>query len=597
MAERVTVLALRFLPHHQALKVGRERSRIKIKTKKEKNMKKRKLLILLAAVLSFTLLLTSCDLFSEGKGAETKAPESTAEQTTAQNGVDQQAAEHEIRKYFELKGMAEAAKYPEISRIDGEIVSYDDEHNLIAVKTLDLDEYNNVVETVKVYDLETNEVINTQSVSNPYGTDDNELTVLDVDIAYPVIRVSKEIRSEGSDTDYEISYYLAKSGAKEIHKTDMTDYDMTYFNNGLVACKMGDKVLWIDKNMETVRTVEAVVANGYYINEFDAEYQGYLYAWNNDSIQIFNRSGLCCAEYKAEKDYKLFFYVLDNGNVFIQGYKQVDEYTPCDIEHGGMRLELKSYIMTFTDGTVKEIELDFAVESLENAYDENNYLPFELAAGRQNQAIIVRYSAGKLAVGLEYVVLDNEMNIEYSLKNTTDGVDLSGAYALNANYYVAPVSAGGTEREYIFDLDGNVVSAITYEYTNTKYIVTNNAIYDYNMKLVYDYVAGGFELTGCDESSDNVFLSKFNYETGTPEIWLFNSKNAAPTLLADEIDLEFYGAAYGAYAICEDEIANIYAADGTLLMVTTKGFNDMFFDGIVVVDTEFEGKDIIYVLK
>ena len=350
--------------------------------------------------------------------------------------------------------------------------------------------------------------------------------------------------------------------------------------------------------METVRTVEAIAANGYVVDEFNAEYQGYIYAWDNFGIQIFNRSGMCCAEYKAEKDTNLAFYVLDNGNVLIQGSKIVDEFTPCDYVIFGIRVDVTNYIMTFTDGTMKEIELDFIVEDLENAYDEDCDMPFELAAGRNNQAVIYKISAEKVAIDPEYVVLDNELNIEYTLKTPTAGVDIYSAYALNANYYVATVYVGGAERSYIFDLDGNVVSAYANdEGVNTKYIITNNAIYDYNMNLVYDYAANGYGLEGFDTASDNVFLSKFNYETGATETWLFNSKATAPVLLTDEIDTEFFGAAYGIYATRENEVANIYAADGTLLLVTNVGFGDWSFNGMVVVDTEFEGKDIIYVLK
>lgn len=544
---------------------------------------------MLAAILSLTLLFVSC-----------KDSDSKKDPALIQNGAVQQAANHEIRDYFKLESYAEDAAYSEIMRIDGKIIDEDREHNLIAVETEELNVYNEIVKTVKVYDLASGEVINTLSQSNDYGTALEDQTILTVDLHYPLIRASRGYYEEGSFTEYHVSYYLAKKdGATEIHSTEIPDFEIDYYENGLVACFVGDQVLWIDQNMETVRTIDAVIANGYEIDEFDAEYKGYVYAWDQHSIQVFNRAGMCCAEYKTEKDSTIFAHVLNNGNVLIQKLTEVDEYTACDVIDLGTRYAVTSYVMNFLDGRMTEVDLSFMVAAINTAYEEENNLPFALADGRQNQALIRRFAEEKYAVDYEYVVLSNELTVEYTLKNTTPGVQITHAQALNANYYIAPVKAGGTTQYCIFDLDGNKIARCSAENANTRFIITDNAIYDYNMTLVYDIDANGYELMGVDTASSNVFLGKFNFETGEHETFLFDGKEEAPVLLANGSDVSYVKIHSGTYTTEENETAlqTLCDANGQTFLVVLDSFDVAEFDRMLVIETEFEGARINYVLK
>ena len=556
-------------------------------------MKKRKLLIWLMAVLSLSLLLISCSEANESNGEDVPP-------ISPDSGVSQNAIAHEIRDYFVLEGELETANYSQISRINGEIVDKDTEHNLLAVKTKDLDVKNRVKETIKVYDLNTGDVINVQSVTNDLYADAKKKTELSVDIDYPIIRVVRKSVDEDDKLTYDVSYYLAKNDSKSIHSSDNNAYEMKRFENGLVACKMGDEVLWIDKDMEIVRTVDAVVANGYEIDSFNAEYEGYVYVWNSNSIQIFDRSGICCAAHKLSDSIWMSCYVLNNGNVLIQEREKVDEFTPCDFILRSERYTVTSYIMGYKDGAITPVELDYLVVDLETAYDEEYYLPFELAEGRANGAFILRFANEMLAVSSEYVVMNDAIEIEYSLKNTTPGVYLTSAYALNANYYVAYVEAGGCTRPYIFDLDGNKISAYADGYVNGKFIVTEGAIYDYSMNVLIDLEKSDvkYENIVVDEMTDNVYLSKFNYQTAQEEWYLFDGTAAEPRLFTDGKDSQFMGAGNGiCVTVSDDNVYTLFSADGTELLVTY-GFPRIdMFDELIVISTEFEGDPVVYVLK
>lgn len=553
-------------------------------------MKKRMLLILLAAVLSCSILFVSCD---DDSGKE--------EPSTPQNvGLSQEAISHEIRDYFVLEGDVETVAYTGVTRIDGEVVESDTENNLLAVRNKDLDVKNRVIETVEVYDLNTGKVINKQSVKYDLYAKPEEKTTLTVEIDYPIIRVVRESLSEEGNPIYEASYYLAKEGSEEpIHSADNNTYEMTRLDNGLIACNMGGDVLWIDKDMEIVRTVDAVIANGYDVDTFDAEYEGYVYVWNTNSIQIFNRSGMCCATYEVPSDHNLNVHVLNNGNLLIQDLEIVDEYTACDFSLYTTRYTVTSYVMNFIDGAMQEVELDYYVGDIETAYVEDDSLPFELAKGRDNCAFIQRFANGALALYPELVVLNNALEIEYSLKNATPGVILESAFALNANYYVAFVNAGGSMRPYIFDLDGNKICAYANGFVNERFIVTENAIYDYSMKSVLDLENGEFVCRDVevDEMSSNVFLSKYNFTTAQEEWYLFDGSANAPKLLADGEDVQFSTAVGGLYATVSENVYTVYAANGTELLVTY-GFRGIeLFDQIAVISAEFEGSPMTYVLK
>lgn len=577
-------------------------------------MKKGKLLCLLAAMLSFALLFSACEgtapvtdgAGTSGSGQETtaKAPEKTQKETGKQ-----EVSQDPIHQYFDLIDEEDKIAYAKVERMDGELLEYDREHHLVSILTKELDTENKVIETVKVYDLKTGEVINEQSVSNLLYAPEVERVELDVDIEYPVIRVSKQSWDKDAERSvYDVSYYLAKKDAEVLRQTNKGNYSVKYFDNDLVAVDMGDDVLWIDRNMEIVRTVDSVVANGYPIEGFGAEYQGYLYAWNQQELQVFNRAGMCCATYTIDHVGMLSPHVLDDGDVLIQDLEFVDEFTACDFVLYGQRCLLKSYVMSFLDGTVKEVDLDYVVDSLDTAYGDETEMPFELAEDRENQALIYRFANGQLSHFAEYVVMNNDLTIEYTLKNETVGVVLEDAYAISNDFYIAPIKTGGFAQDHIFSFDGKPITPYVDGWVNEKYIVTESAIYDFNMKKVFEIKGSAFDGGNLmvDTKSCNVFLSKANFETGKTEWYLFNGEEDEPVLLTDGAKSTLSWVGDGCYVL-ETGLRNtelsgkeytVCSADGTVLMMTAcSDLSIRHLDGMLLVTAEFEGNPIVYVVK
>ena len=570
-------------------------------------MKQGKLLILLILILSLSVFAFACG------SKEDAADDSVAEQPEVK---------HELHDYLVLKEEGKACDFSEISQYEGEVVDYDREHSLLALKTQDLDELNQVTDTVTVYDISTGEKLQEHSVTYPYKATQESKIDLTVEIDYPIVRVSKtswsEIEEDEYKAEYDVRYYFAKKNSEVVRHTYNDEYERYDYGNGLVAFKMGDEVVWIDRYMKELRTVKSVVANGYDISyyTFTSEYQGYLYAYDEKTVQIFNRLGECSGTYTMKDDGYLNVHVLDDGKVLVQEIEYVDadelyDYVVNDSDQGKIqRVKVHSYLMEYVDGKMTPVALNYVVHNLETAYteryDDNNghgYMPFKLAEGRDNQAIIYRFSAGKLSLYQEYVVINNDLEIEYTVNNTTPGVYMQTAEPISYNMYSAYVAEGGTLQKYIFDLDGNKVSPVSagYLHKTKNYIVTENGVYDNKMKMLYDFNAGEFAAGDyyVDEAAERIYLTKYNFTTGATECYLLDVVKKQTTLICDGIKQVFFGAGEGFYALQDLESGKLsfydLNDDVKLIAYDYQGLD--MYNNIVVIGADFEGKPITYVVK
>ena len=566
--------------------------------------------------MSLAVLFCSCDpVPAEETTTGTEAG------TAAENApiAEPEEVEHEIRDHFVIENGIEHVSLKGNEAYKGEVVDYDRENNLIALVTKDLDNSNYVIETVKVYDVTSGECIFEASETYLLFATGADLVEFNVNIDYPIIRVSTTGYSEdglgGFEPYYDVSYYFAKKDGEEIKTTNNDNYSRTDFYNGLVAFEMGDEIVWVNKNMEVVRTVNAVAANGYNIDVFNAEYQDYLYAWNNGEVQVFNKAGVCSAKYTIQHDGFIKAHVLNNGNVLIQDFEVVDAYTACDFvwtyneyesNYAAERINLTSYVMSCTDGALKEVELDFIVEEVETAYEGrlgNNSFPFALAGNGQNQAYIYRIANGSISLWQEYVSLGNDLEIKYSVKSTMIGADFSTAEVVNANIYRMSVKENGVYNPYFFDLDGNVITAATsfYSVTDT-YVVTNNGIYDHKMNSVFSFADNGFLSAAylSDPTTNTIYLAKHNFETGADEFFVFDHATKAPKLLCDGVSKSLINFGEGFYVVYDSENNDqsiIDATSGKVILKALDITNIVSLENAYVVETEFEGNTLVYVIK
>ena len=579
-------------------------------------MKKGKLLILLLAVLSLAVLFVACDQTQTEAPSETGTQSETVvenneEQTIGEIATEQETVKHEIHDYFDLVDKVEDPIFTEISRLDGNIVSEDIRYNLVAISTKDLDNQNIVTETVTVYDLLTGETILTQSVSNAYMADDEDFVELSVTIDYPIIRVSYtscEEEDGNLEYSYEVSYYQSKKDGECIFTTTDDSYEYEVLDNGLSRIVMGDKTFWIDGDGDVVRSIETIVAGGYDQVNVNSEYKGYIYSWNNKELLIFNRSGIVSGRYLAGSDATISVNVLNNGNALIQEFTEVTVYDSYDFALNGTRYVMKSYVMNFITGEATEIDLNMVISSVITKYeqDANDERMFILTKGSENYGYVYRVANGSIAVNAELCVLDNDVNILYTLKNDTFGLALEmGVIPLNDNVYMAVVNTNGYEHFEMFDLEGNSISqslsmvGTAFDASLTdKYIVTDNVIYDYGMNPVYSIIENGYYLIGVE--NENIYLGKRNFATGAVETYVITPESKTPELFIDDRTYDLDDVGYGYYVLydVEQDVYRLYNIEGVELLVSHESlYVSIASEEIVLVSTTFNGEDVIYVIK
>lgn len=588
-------------------------------------MKNSKFLFLLVLLLCFTVFLAACG----GTGNESESESDSSSDASVNEEVPaKDPLEHEMLDYFILEEEEESYEFEPIAKYKGEIVDYDSAHNILALKTQDLDVYNCVTDTVTLYNALTGDKITEFSASYPVYVNDEKVE-LSVDIEYPVVRAVKKSYSEDSEkTVYEATYHLLNEKVELLHTTTYYNSDASLrenwvhgYGNGLVSVTMGEKVLWLDRNMEAVRTVDAVAENGYMVDRYDSEYQGYLYAWDNSELQIFNRYGVCSGLYMMEHRGILNVHVLDNGNVLIQDLEEVGIDESYDVLIGTVRYQMTSLIMNMVDGSTTEVALDYLVETLQTAYaqdcaattlqESDLHMPFKLAKGHENQAIIYRVNeAGTVSLYQEYVVMTNDLEIEYTVKNTVKGADLKNANPVNAYLYEVSVFEAGSVVPYIFDLDGNALSPTNslHQLRETKsYIVTATGIYDKEMNLVYDMAANGFSTSwqhrstmSPDAANDIVYMSRHNFETGIDELYVYDAESGAPVLLHANRDETVVGTFGGGYCMmnAETQTMNFYNVSGELkISAKPAPRNFVQMKDVFCVCALLEGEPVIFVVR
>ena len=580
-------------------------------------MKQGKLLILLAALLCLTMLITACADAGVPDDSESTSDTSLdntsesgdSEETTEEEETLPEAVKHEVHDWFVLMDKDSPENLSDISRIEGEVIKEDLDHNLVVIRDRDLDSYNNVITKLTVYNVLTNETLVEAEATSPlYCQVEEDEVKLDVIINYPVIRVMKSYYVDNKAV-VDADFYLAKAGENNcIHSIEQADADLVpsifvleELYNGLVKATLGDQTVWIDGGMNIIRTVPSITENGYAAN-FHGEYMGCLYTLDFDCVRVYNRQGLCSAEYllKDVVNSYLNSFILDNGNVLIYEYTYAKDHEACDFAIDGERVIVTSYVLDFDEGTLTEVDLDFVVTELNTAYNtaDNDDFGMKLAIGLDNQAYIYRFANGNINSYPEYVVLNNDLKVEYTMKNTTLGVDMATLSVIDNYHYSAYVDAGVGAGYYVFDLDGNVVAYDVDGYLSGGYqMIGDGYFYNGAGELVYDANSEGYSVLGTIEHM--VFMTKRNTVTGNFEVFRRDLRTKKTVQLTDGIDTLLMYLGDGFYIVMDGNtfVYTVYNTDGTALLVSAEACEVSIYDDIYLIQTTFDGEDVLYVVK
>ena len=576
---------------------------------KEKTMTKRKILFLLLVILCVSVLFTACEKKSE-----------------------EQNDEKEILSYLKAD-IEPTLLYDEVSKLEGELadyyvnpqknLAYDEENNLVVMRTTDLDNFNNVIETYKVYDLISGEVIFEKTNQYLYDERDNQ-TWMDVFLAYPLI-VVKEAKCDEDrydsygnnvEVEYYYSYYVAEKDGQLLcsnSKDSSNAVPNVQEVENLYACTIEgteQKTYWLSSDLEVLRTEAAITTEDDMAYDFFAEYENYLYARNDSSVVVFDKDGIASATYtvsnasgNALTENNLSASVLNNGYVLIQEMIALDtDAKKYDVMMYGMKFDINTFTMDHRDGEIKEYEVDFIIDELESAYagatkTGNEKFPFKLTEGNENQAYVAFIeNATFSANNMKYVIMDNELNITYEVKTDVKNAEFEYSEAITEKLWMV---YDPFEFSYIADLDGKVITPFNDSFTVVgNHILTYKGIYDMNLNLVYDFLANG-GVTDIDTDGVNIFMEAYNVVTDAYEYYVFNTETAEFDLFTDGIKTDLVRVTDGAYCIydIENESYTVYNTDNKAIFVTASEPKPITLGDAVIFTFMYNGEEVNYVIK
>ncbi len=548
----------------------------------------------------------------------------------------------------------EQAAYSQVKRYDGWINSgeYDREHNLAVIRSRTNGNSNSWTENVEVIDLKTEQII-CSTGCNVGGENTNDSTV-GVTLDYPLVQIAKYEEGEG-ETYY--SYYLATgksyNGANALPTYTKSGYTMNK-KQSLYEITIGNTVYWVNEEMEVLRTFNKAQTQGYSTPSFDGAYGDYLYAWTwtetMREIQVYNKEGVCSMKYTYPSDVVSLGYVnepmiLNDGNIFVQEHTLAEEtsidYTykmlANDPETGApamLKMDVTSKIIDYKTGEVKEVALDYIVCALESAYacqDGSMAFPFQVRWSAQNQAYIAKISNQELTA-LDYVTLDNEGNIGYTVENTylkhasnalaasSGSYGWSSAYKAFDDAYVATVTQMGKSQMWLFNAAGEKIGVLpdNVNDVNEQYAITDNGIYDYDGNCVYDlttcpfYASSEYEDVELVVTDEQIYFTMYNTVSHTYEIYAFDGVGFVAQKGNAEMTIRQNGvpkanAVKMTYVTGNEEKVErvgtytwtLYKANGEALLRTQLTSPSAFkvCKDVGFLQTEIDGKEIVYVVK
>ncbi len=610
-------------------------------------MKKRKLLFLLIAVLCLSLVFTACgedkDPDPQPNPDEGTGNSGNGGTGTGDNNEEEQVKTPEFLDWFIVDGDYTAPTLTKIEALDGTCkgatIINDDGDYCYAVMTEEIDALLNCNVTITFY--KNGEKLENATYTSTYYTVDYD-GWYGVQLYDDLYLVTEYLRTtnkapEGYEnkTNYTIRTYNGN-----YHNTfvDDDDFSLSYLGDGYRLIR-DESVTWYTKDMATIYTTTRDIYETYYGLDwnFDTVRDGYVYFLNYNSVEVF-KGGTCVASYAPAtiNEWVYYSYVLNNGNILIQTTEQVafgaKDY---DLIEDGYPTKVTTYTMTPT-GELTELEdVNFFVVRMNSAADGAWSFPFELKKG-ENQALISYFSLSGWSLDPKWVVLDNGLNVEYTvdLPVNTDFYNVDNAYAIGDELIALPLITGNTTQFYVFDLEFNKLGVLPdygdgfmwddgyVEYISSKYVITEAAVYTLKGELVYslednnvwlECLVGDKILVALDANQDDAYEYAFlDPATGKLDV-------IADCLSAelDEADAGYYivrtycpeclegyeeeGSDHDDHYDCENCEYTLYNANGEALLKACEcidvDYYDDWYGSCAVVSAYFEGEWTYYLVR
>ncbi len=221
-------------------------------------------------------------------------------------------------------------------------------------------------------------------------------------------------------------------------------------------------------------------------------------------IEVYTKGGELVCTYQYT-DYAIISraFVLANGDIMIQNVNSTDaiDYDvffdmgngmfPSD-DLGEIKLDLQTLILDVETGKVTEIEFDYIISSmiekdtLDDIFDgykvtlnEQNVRNIALATKIENKTILDENS-------LDMIFFDDLLNVNYVQDKLVNEQDVTReTVPLPGGYTLVYIKGGVSDKAIV--KDGQIVVYVPFDADVTPYgIITDDAIYDFEMNLIFD---------------------------------------------------------------------------------------------------------------
>ena len=398
-------------------------------------------------------------------------------------------------------------------------------------------------QTYKVYNIDTGNIIFTKDIgsSDPYSVDIN------------VVRFGKQdlltVRAESNHELESISLY-DQNGA--VIATSKTETQLETICNELIV--FGDAVYSLGKNgFEKLSDLDGSLRAFPSTRDVDAMHisKKYVYAVDGYDVTVYTKKGEFVYGYTAPS-YAIgaTTMVLDNGKILVQYLNEIiGDSDKFDLIKNNQKYDLVTLIIDPANGKIKSKNVDFLINGLTSSYEMD--LLGNTAFKKDfngNIAIISPIEKGgytDTTTG-ELVELYNDLKIRASFSDILDYNPALGEFELVRDGVLALYD--NYDNLVFIKKNGKTLATFKGDtvYYSENFIVTENAIYDYGMKLLYEIKKNGYEFVSISDTF--VILRKDNeyyrFTSGMTELARIDN-----TLTGDKYE----GAAIGMYCVKRGE--------------------------------------------
>jgi len=466
-------------------------------------MKKSKLILVLAAVLALTCVLSACGL---GKTAEFG-------DVCVNGAYTDESTTYTKAELINVAGDFSTSEYG------------------IALFVDDSGEQN----VYRFYNMMTGAVV--QTVTNTATVVYNGFDAIEVNDGV-VFTIQLKDTTTAWNTKYTTTLYKADgtqiaSVAKQATATFNYSADLLVFNNTYYPVDT-------DGNIGEGFEYSAAAA----VPTIDQASANYYYDFNGRVAYVYDKQFNLVAEYSLPgyaEEFEEFFFVLENGNILVQYliiepddaedydvFFEDSEYFDIDLNgmdggfefNSNVKATVVSQLIDVEKDKIKDIDLDFIVVDLSTKTDIAEYGYTYLTEEIENVATVLEIVDGRVddsEANAKMISLSNKCKAEMVLNDVFVAQGDSIPYLVAENRYMLRDATGA---RYIVNEKGEKLGRIDNATNgNEAYFVCDGKIYNYDCAVVLDYEKEGYLITGTLAKG---FIMTKVVETGVETYAFFN---------------------------------------------------------------------------